>query len=156
LIEQVQPPIGWIIGSDERPVYLFCRTEKEAAHTVENIKRYVKAGLHTNVRAFPVFVSALSDDAKDKQIAALEALVNEANAKLVWYLEQDQDLRDRALKDAEHLLRPYLTTGAVFGFTPDHRWNANGTPFAVIDAVQAIFMRAEAAEAELARLKASK
>lgn len=35
------------------------------------------------------------------------------------------DFWSAAVTDAERIVRPYLHTGAVFGVTPDHRFNEN-------------------------------
>lgn len=52
------PPIGWVVGSNEKPAHLFCLTEEDAAHGAENIRRYVKEGVHTGVKYYPVYAVA--------------------------------------------------------------------------------------------------
>ena len=49
--------------------------------------------------------------------------------------------------EAEHLLRPFLTSGAVFGITPDHRWNQSGTPYALRDVLLLVLMNEQRASA---------
>jgi hypothetical protein len=52
---------------------------------------------------------------------------------------------DGALKEAEALLRPYLTSGAVFGVTPDHRFREiDQLPFRLVGDLSKLLQRSGA------------
>lgn len=71
--------------------------------------------------------------------AAIQSAEDDARAEcddLRKLVHQYRDLLATATADAEAILRPYLTTTAVFGITPDHNFKPmDQLPFKLAEAI---------------------
>lgn len=73
-------------------------------------------------------------------VAVREPIHDEQLAEAVEFLDETTRLIDSAadevLRQAEAIVRPYLTTGAVFGVTPSHRFrNREMDPMHLVGAI---------------------
>lgn len=68
--------------------------------------------------------------------------------KLRKEMDRLADWITRAELDAEKMVRPHLTTGGVFGITPDHKFKPeSGVPFALVEQITQALLRAQKTDA---------
>jgi hypothetical protein len=64
--------------------------------------------------------------------------------KLRKEMDRLADWITRAELDAEKMIRPHLTTGGVFGITPDHKFKPeSGVPFALVEQITQAILSAQ-------------